>query len=1276
MASIFIDNITLTRGDNTLITLETADKYVTDNIVVNVSPQAGSFNNQATSGVTYNENDSAATIIPAEGYLYLNKGWFDNTKISLGHLIPDDTTYENAGVSHILSGYEAYDTTGKKLVGTMATVNPTFDGGDVTVTPSVINLVEPKLSVNASGSFTSATSYGVTSTTPTGTDGTDYLTIDGGATVDTAGSVQAQGVASRGAVLYNGATTGFVDKADNTEALAASGNTTQTSGTSNIDVTITDNFTPLYIPVTTVSGTGGDVTATSGSATATISSPTVTIAKTGRFTDIGTGGVGASYGVTDTQPTGTDGTEYLMINIDSSSTDGSASGTATINYSRAAVTSSALARGVINLASGSSLLAADTGSLTQAISGTVSASVSGGGKYFIPIVTVSGEGGGVSKASTGSSVSISGTAPTVTISKTGEFTNVTSGGTGASYGVTTSQPTGSDGVDFLKIEIGGSSDTQTFTGDATIAFDRAAVVNDADKKGAISMAKGTSFLAAGSGNLTHSGTSNITASVSGQGTYYIPIVTISGTGGGVSKTSGSITVSGTNPNVNINSSGTFISDANTYGITTSQPAEGTDGTNYISLTYDGTSDIQTFTGTGSVSYTRAAVTNNGAKSGAINITDGATLLTSTSGTLSPDDGTVNVAASISGGRKFYVPVFGSREVTSTNGSISGTLSVSGDNVNVTPKVELFSGTGTSGSQGSTQVDNTYGVTTSKPSGDWVVLDPGATSGGSQTVTGRVTASYSGASYTVPKGITAGFSDTVGSTSEDLSGTTTIDATIGNGTSKYIPVVTPSSSVSAHTITKPEVEYTQQGTYTVNGTAQSSVPAGVIISEDAPNDYNSSSYIKVSPTGTVTNGSSAATASATIDAGITAGSNGVTTSDTKSVEVVTSVDKDCYIKVYTGNYSVVEPVYRDLSMFDYQGNAVLQRETANCYIVSETGYYELPLVYGCGIVNGNTNAASYTQVSGENTKPFYNYLNRAITSPFIETDTNVSANSAGVVLADNSSFVIDEVYLTERNLCRFLRFHVSSMPTLGGNATIAVKDSNNQIMWSWHIWAYPFALSTFTHTNTTNHQYKILDVNLGWVRQDVSSKKGSSPYYQWGRKDPMLRSGATASVGSFNITTTAPSVAAAIQNPNVFNKEEATNHSWWDNDGTAVTYYNYWDASQTATGAADRQIVKTVYDPCPAGFHIPCGATFTGFSASNGGTWDNGYTWDDNFFYAAGSRYRESGGLNLVGSYGGCWSAASGSAAYSCYLDFYSGTVYPQGSNYRASGFSVRPVARS
>ena len=143
MANIFTDNtITLTKGTTTEITLNTADKYVLDDIVVNVTPQAGSFNDQPTTGETYNENTSAVTSIPEEGKLYLNKGWFDNTYIPVTTVTGDT----NSG-----------------------TVSRT--GGSATA-----NITNPTVTISKGGKFVpedGGANYGVTIEQPNGVDGVD-----------------------------------------------------------------------------------------------------------------------------------------------------------------------------------------------------------------------------------------------------------------------------------------------------------------------------------------------------------------------------------------------------------------------------------------------------------------------------------------------------------------------------------------------------------------------------------------------------------------------------------------------------------------------------------------------------------------------------------------------------------------------------------------------------------------------------------------------------------------------------------------------------------------------------------------------------------------------------------------------------------------------------------------------------------------------------------------------------------------------------------------------
>ena len=77
-----------------------------------------STGSSAKSGWTTN----TSAVIPANGYLYIGAGFYPNTQIALATLIPDDSTLPNAGNDHILSGYEAYDTNGNKLKGTITTI--------------------------------------------------------------------------------------------------------------------------------------------------------------------------------------------------------------------------------------------------------------------------------------------------------------------------------------------------------------------------------------------------------------------------------------------------------------------------------------------------------------------------------------------------------------------------------------------------------------------------------------------------------------------------------------------------------------------------------------------------------------------------------------------------------------------------------------------------------------------------------------------------------------------------------------------------------------------------------------------------------------------------------------------------------------------------------------------------------------------------------------------------------------------------------------------------
>ena len=385
---------------------------------------------------------------------------------------------------------------------------------------------------------------------------------------------------------------------------------------------------------------------------------------------------------------------------------------------------------------------------------------------------------------------------------------------------------------------------------------------------------------------------------------------------------------------------------------------------------------------------------------------------------------------------------------------------------------------------------------------------------------------------------------------------------------------------------------------------------------------------------------------------------------------------------------------DLSMMTIYGGSNLARETANSYVVRQPGAYKFPLVYGCGIKNGMANPAAYTNNGGAYQADFVNHLGNKITSPFIEANANCKPASCEIVWQDYQD-LIQDLELVEGGDCKYLRFQVPTVPIIGANAVVAIKDSSSNIMWSWHIWVTSEDLSVEEFTNYTGKVYKMLPVNLGWTWDTTDRLKGKCPHFQWGRKDPMPPSKAYNSTaiatlyGNKTFAATAfDTVAESIKRPHNFFIQNADNNNNW-NDLTH--FYNFWDANCNATGASDNVTVKTIYDPCPPGFKIPAARAFTGFTATGGytedatlfnvvGSFANGWKFKrnsadtiGNFFPASGYRNRESGAFTSMGSHGLCWSAGVASEAYSYYLYFYSGYVTPLNTNYRAFGFAVRPV---
>ena len=287
-------------------------------------------------------------------------------------------------------------------------------------------------------------------------------------------------------------------------------------------------------------------------------------------------------------------------------------------------------------------------------------------------------------------------------------------------------------------------------------------------------------------------------------------------------------------------------------------------------------------------------------------------------------------------------------------------------------------------------------------------------------------------------------------------------------------------------------------------------------------------------------------------------------------------------IYSGSGGNETVTDRDLSMYDVFDNSRQTRETANTYIVYYKGTHLIPLVYGNGIKNGTTNSAAYTNQGGANQANFVNHLGNTLTSPYIEQNTGCTASS--VELLWQTSSIIDSVELINGTDCRMIRFNVNSYPFAGGLALIGIKDSNSNIIWSWLLWFD----NTLTETSVTNSR-TFLSKYLG----DIGTMTG--PYFQSGRKDPLIGAGTTlynisgTSVTGYSTVTnnSLKTIPESIKRPTSYFTQVDATYSNWNN---LTVYNNFWDAAcnnYDGNTSSASSLVKTIYDPCPAGYIVPC-----------------------------------------------------------------------------------------
>lgn len=280
-------------------------------------------------------------------------------------------------------------------------------------------------------------------------------------------------------------------------------------------------------------------------------------------------------------------------------------------------------------------------------------------------------------------------------------------------------------------------------------------------------------------------------------------------------------------------------------------------------------------------------------------------------------------------------------------------------------------------------------------------------------------------------------------------------------------------------------------------------------------------------------------------------------------------------------------------------------TANCYIVSKAGLYKIKAVKGN---DGNQileNASSATIL-------------------WETFGTNIIPKKLDLIkeVCYKDGYLIFKTADTYRE----------------GNAVIAVKNAEGNILWSWHIWMTDQPQEQIYPNNAGT----MMDRNLGAISTTPNNVGAFGLLYQWGRKDPFLGSSHVNDEIEAESTITWPSNVSdggkmkfdyTIAHPTTF---------------IISNYAPYPEMRWTETDES-----KSITDPCPVGWRVPENNVWEKAGFTNIDSHSQEYGWSfsisspsTTWFPFSGYRYGQ--GFDRVGSGGTCWSCSESNRTPSCF----------------------------
>lgn len=272
-----------------------------------------------------------------------------------------------------------------------------------------------------------------------------------------------------------------------------------------------------------------------------------------------------------------------------------------------------------------------------------------------------------------------------------------------------------------------------------------------------------------------------------------------------------------------------------------------------------------------------------------------------------------------------------------------------------------------------------------------------------------------------------------------------------------------------------------------------------------------------------------------------------------VDNITSLARPVSVGVYYNNILQRTLTFNQLPNYNSDTNLDSAGDGTNCFMV--------------------TNSDRYYRFT-----PSLNYGNGNFTSGMAQA--NGTPVSAKLLWQDARSLIQDVQFVNNQ-----IRFKVNG---ISGNALIAALNSNNEVVWSWHIWVTNYDPNS-GGLITTNDGQLAMNRNLGAIQaasRQYSQESGAyGLYYQWGRKNPFLVKHQDYSplydINNNRVywptSPTSTSAARTVSHPMEFKNIGSGNGIAGGTTGTLASCPNrtWWGVNSN----------KTAYDPCPQGYRV-------------------------------------------------------------------------------------------